>query len=374
MKSYQDVLGTVEGLKRGFTSGTSATAAAKGAAHLLTGSLSPDHHVRVELRNGMVLSLPLESVEKSGDSARAAVRKDSGDDDDITHNHLFCARVSLTETAGIRIIGGDGVGRVTRKGLPVAVGEWAINPGPLRMIESNLLPLCPQGKGFLVEITVPRGKELARKTWNPRLGIEGGISIIGTSGVIEPRSEKAYKASLILSARTIRAQGGDNIYLSPGYVGEGFYRKTLNLDDSVILNFGDAAGFVLNQSARREFRTVHLACHIGKMAKIAAGLFDTHCRTGDARLETVAALAGACGADQETLKALLQMRMAEEAVSLLEEKGLSSTFDMMAARSAWRIFKLWEKEYDRLPELRVYVLDLEGRCLNKNISHRRKDR
>jgi cobalt-precorrin-5B (C1)-methyltransferase len=375
MEAYREILGKVEGLQRGFTSGTSALTAAKGAAQLLMGSLSEDLFVSVELKRGTVLSIPLEYARLSEEGAEAAVRKDSGDDDDVTHDHLFCARVSLTESPDIQIIGGQGVGKVTRKGLPLQVGDWAINPGPRKMIETNLKPLCPEGKGFLVEISVPEGEALARKTWNPRLGIEGGISIIGTSGIIEPRSEKAYKASLILTAKTIHALSEDNIYLSPGYVGEHFYRNIKGLDESVILNFGDAAGFALNQGASRHFGTVHLACHIGKMAKIAAGLFDTHCKMGDARLETVAALAAACGGDTQTINTLLDMRMAEEAVSLLQEKGLEKTFDLMASRTAWRVFKYWEKDHDILPELRIYVLNLEGQCLNspESIQYRSSD-
>jgi len=381
-KPYREVLGRVEGLQRGFTSGTAALAAAKGAALALssapadgTGSgPGPDLMVSVELKGGTILSLPLEDLRTGKDWAEASVRKDSGDDDDITHGHLFCARVELSGEPGIHIQGGPGVGRVTREGLPVKPGEWAVNPGPRKMITANLEPLCPPGKGFMVTLSVPEGEALARKTWNPRLGIEGGISIIGTSGIIEPRSEKAYKASLILACKTIRSRS-DTLYMTPGYVGEGFYRREFNLEESEVYRFGDAAGFALTQGTLRNFRIIHLACHIGKMAKIAAGLFDTHCNTGDARLETVAALAGASGASREDVTALLDMKTAEEAVPLLQRKGLGEAFDLMAFRTAGRIFKYLEKDNDTLPELRIYVLDLEGRLLNSPVSvpHRRPE-
>jgi len=380
-KPYREVLGQTEGLQRGFTSGTAVLGAAKGAAMALTASLnksgvpggSSPFPVSVELKGGTVLTLPLESLSTGPFWAEASVRKDSGDDDDVTHGHLFCARVTLTENPGIHIEGGPGVGRVTRPGLPVKPGEWAVNPGPRKMITANLQNLCPPGKGFLVSISVPDGEALARKTWNPRLGIEGGISIIGTSGIIEPRSEKAYKSALILTCKAIRARGEEQLYMTPGYVGEKFYKGEMNLDEQDIYRFGDAAGFALTQGTLRGFKTIHLACHIGKMAKIAAGLFDTHCNTGDARLETVAALAAAAGASREEAAALLEMKMAEEAVPYLKQRGLDETFDLMASRSAWRIFTYLEKDHDRLPELRVYVLDLEGRRLNSasSVIHRR---
>ena len=373
MREYREVLGKVEGLQRGFTSGTAACAAARAAALVAVRESAElpgeSHTVSVELRNSLVLDIPVEEARLEKDGAglfygEAAVRKDSGDDDDITHGHLFCARVKITGTPGIVIRGGKGVGRVTRPGLPVKPGEWAINPGPRKMIENNLKPLCSGEKGLEVEIFVPDGEELARKTWNPRLGIEGGISIIGTSGVIEPRSEKAYKASMILNCKTIRAAGYDELYMTPGYVGEKFYKSEKDLEESGIFRFGDAAGFALNQAVLKGFKRVHLACHIGKMAKIAAGLFDTHCNFGDARLETVAALAAAAGAGRSQVKKLLDMKMAEEAVAFLKEAGLQESFDLMAERTAWRVFKLWEKDHDELPELSVYVLDLEGHCLN----------
>ncbi len=373
MRDYREVLGRVEGLQRGFTSGTAACAAARAAALVLVRESADlpgeSLKVSVELKNSMVLDIPVEKARLEGDESggfcgEAAVRKDSGDDDDITHGHLFCARVSLSDSPGVEIRGGHGVGRVTRPGLPVKEGEWAINPGPRKLIRSNLEPLCPSGKGMIVEISVPEGEALARKTWNPRLGIEGGISIIGTSGIVEPRSEKAYKASMILNCKTIRASGSDDLYMTPGYVGEKFYSSEKKLDEKEIFRFGDAAGFALNQGVVRGFKRVHLACHIGKMAKIAAGLFDTHCNNGDARLETVAALAAAAGASRQQVQTLLEMKMAEEAVSLLKEGALDEAFDLMAERTAWRVFKQWEKDHDELPELSVYVLDLEGRCLN----------
>ena len=147
-------------------------------------------------------------------------------------------------------------------------------------------------------------------------------------------------------------------------MGAGFYAASMGLEDEELIRFGDYAGLSLSHGAAKGYKEVHLAAHIGKMAKIAAGLFNTHCQTGDARLETVAALAGAAGADTELIRRLLDLKMAEEAVSLIRDAGLEECYNMMAARTAWRIRALWRKDYDVLPELHLYVLDLKGNQLN----------
>lgn len=363
--SYREVLGKVGSLQRGFTSGTCALAAAKGAVLLLLDKLGSDRLVEVTLKKGIVLILPLEEAQRKGYTAICSIRKDSGDDDDISHGALFRAAVNFTDKEGIELSAGLGVGRVTREGLPVPIGEAAINPGPRKMITDNITPLLPAGKGVKIVISIPDGEKLARKTWNPRIGIEGGLSIIGTSGVIEPKSNTAFKASLILLMKSMRANEKKEVYLAPGYVGDLFYKENLALSEESIVDFGDHAGFVLKQAASKNFETVHLACHIGKMAKIAAGLFDTHCRAGDSRLETLAAMAGAAGASKSVIRTILEMKMAEEAVPLLDREGLEESYDLMARRTAWRIQKLWTREYDKLPDLKIYILDLKGRCLNR---------
>ncbi len=368
---YRRILGKVEGLQRGFTSGTCALAAAKGALLLLKGDIpagSREAVVEVTIGKGLTLPLPVKGLSltsaASGTIGQCGIVKDSGDDEDDTNGKLFCASVSWEKEGMFIIEGGPGIGRVTREGLPVKPGEWAINPGPRRMIKKNLVPLLPPGRGIRITLSVPEGEALARKTWNPRIGIVGGISIIGTSGVIEPRSEAAYKASIALLIRTRRAAGEKALYLTPGYVGAGFYASAMDLEEEEVIRFGDYAGFSLSHGAARGYGELHLAAHIGKMAKIAAGLFNTHCKTGDARLETVAALAGAAGASSGLIQRLLQLKMAEEAVALIDEAGLKESYNLMAVRTAERIRALWRKDYDQIPELHLYVLDLKGRQLN----------
>ena len=370
---YRKILGQVEGLQRGFTTGTCALAAAKGALLLLKGEIPAEREeavVEVTVKKDLCLPLPVIGLSLQDGTAHCAIVKDSGDDDDITHGKLFCAAVSWEEEGTFIIEGGPGIGRITREGLPLKPGEWAINPGPRRMIRKNLESLLPSGRGIRISLSVPEGGELARQTWNPRIGIEGGISIIGTSGVIEPRSAAAYKASIALLIKSRRAAGEKALYITPGYVGAGFYSASMCLEDEQIIRFGDYAGFSLSHGAAKGYEEVHLAAHIGKMAKIAAGLFDTHCKTGDARLETVAALAGAAGASPELIRRLLDLKMAEEAVPLIAESGLQDCYNMMVRRTADRIHALWQKNYDRLPELSLYILDLKGNQLNTIIRSR----
>lgn len=370
-EEYRRVLGKTEGMRRGFTSGTCALAASKAALLLLTGEFSSEDEeetVEVVLKKNIRLVLPVFKLELKNGQASASIIKDSGDDDDVCHAKEFSASLRWSDKPGIEINGGRGVGKATRPGLPVKPGEWAVNPGPRKMINDNLSPLIPDGKGLEIVLSVPEGEELARQTWNPRIGIEGGISIIGTSGVIEPRSAAAYKASIALVAKSRKALGENNLYITPGYVGDGFYQRKISLVEDEILRFGDHAGFALNQGPSKGFEHVHLAAHIGKMAKIAAGLFNTHCKTGDARLETVAALAGAAGADREQIRTILEMKMAEEAVSFLQNAGLEEAFELMALRTEQRIKALWQKDYDTLPELHLYILDLEGNLLGTNFS------
>lgn len=363
MTSYRDVLGKVEGLQRGFTSGTAAQAASKAALLML---ISKDliHEVSVTLNGGLNLVLPVINQSLSEESASCGIIKDSGDDSDITHGHEFRADVQWSLIPGIEIIGGTGVGTVTKEGLPVKPGHPAINPNPRRMILGDLEAILPGGKGIRLTISVPDGESLARDTWNPRLGVTGGISIIGTSGIIEPKSSKAYKASIALSANVIKKSGNRTIYITPGYVGEGYLTGTRAVESDSILKVGDHMGFALDTAAARDFEHIYYVGHIGKMAKIASGIFNTHCKYGDARLETVAAFAAAAGASREEVLQLLEMKMAEAAVPFLEDRKLEKTFDLINQRIIERSLLRIKKEV----HFTSVILDLKGNVLSE-LSH-----
>ena len=324
-----------KGGRRGFTTGSCAAAAAKAATTLLVTGEAP---CSAELRlpsGGAVLRIPVEACELSPSGARCSVRKDAGDDPDVTDGMLVVAEVALSEEPGITISGGRGIGRVTRKGLPLPPGEWAINPTPRTMIRDALETLLPPEKGLSVTISAPEGEERAAKTWNPRLGIEGGISILGTTGIVEPKSTAAYLASIdlyISAALAFDSPRPGTIFLVPGYVGEKTLEERYAVPRELIVRTGDHFGHALKKSVELGARRLHLFGHVGKWAKVAAGLFNTHCDYGDARLETLAACAGACGATPEQIRELLALPLAEEAVPLIERWGLSKTFDVLAER------------------------------------------
>jgi len=355
--------------RSGFTTGSCAAAAAKGAALLLLNGEIPSE-VEIVLPGGesgrdcetRKLSLSPVQCELFASSARCAVRKDSGDDPDSTDGMLIFAEVSLSSEPGIVISGGNGIGRITRKGLAIPPGEWAINPVPRRMIRDELLPLAPDGKGLAVTISAPEGEDRAKKTWNPRLGIEGGISILGTTGIVEPKSTAAYLASIdlcISAAHAFDSPRPGTLFLVPGYVGEKTLLERFSVPPEIIVKMGDHVGHALKECAARGVPTVHLFGHVGKWAKVAAGLFNTHCDSGDARLETLSACAGAIGASPEQIRTLLSLPLAEEAVSLLTRWGLHRTFSLVAERAHRRCTLYTEHRI----ALGVTVLSLSGEIL-----------
>ena len=379
-ENYQDILGSMDGLRRGFTSGTAAQAAAVGAATgLLQGQSLP--MVSVELKDGRLLSLPVQSFVLGDGWAQCSILKDAGDDEDITHGAEFCARVSWQSHEGIQIVGGIGVGVVIKAGLPLPVGEAAINPRPRERITTELTRLLsehienqsPSGgltghgsslmKGLRVELSIPKGKELARQTWNPRLGIEGGLSIIGTTGVVEPKSSRAFKASIILALKVLKATGTEEVALAFGYVGERWFASQRDKTPQEIIKFGDHFGWTLEAAIAQGFERIIVAGHVGKMSKVAAGLFDTHWTCGDARLETIGAWAGAAGASPALIQQILGLPTAEAAVSLLENAELTEAWTRMNQRLLERCQLHVEKKGKTLPAMESILLNLEGKEL-----------
>lgn len=355
---YRTVLGSIRGpkgpLRRGLTTGSWAQAAVKAAAEALLGNRR--ERVRIELPpgnkawSGKTVSVPVRILSAGPDEATAAVVKDAGDDADITNGAEIRAVVRRRDDREVSVRGGRGVGRVSRPGLPVAVGEAAINPVPRTMIARELKRL---GGGFDALIEIPDGAVLAAKTWNPRIGVEGGLSVIGTSGVVEPASSSAFRRTLYRTAKAFAARGEREIAITPGYVGERYLKKRGAAEDRTLV-VGDHIGFALDACAKLGFTNVALAAHAGKAVKIAAGLFNTHSKYGDARLETLAACAGAAGADAALVSRVLSLKLAEEAIPILAEAGFADAFALVARRAAER-----SAERCGLP-VSCAVLDLAG--------------
>ena len=321
-------------LRCGYTTGTCAAAAAQCAARMLLG-LSEDLCAFVRTPSGTCLELPVSLIDRTDSAVCCAVRKDAGDDADVTDGLMILARVELAGER-IRIEGGEGIGRVTRPGLDQPVGEAAINHVPRQMIREALSEAALQagyGGGLRAVISAPGGELIAHKTFNPRLGIEGGISILGTSGIVEPMSDQAVIDTIRAQIRMRMAEGEKTVYITPGNYGEEFIREKTNLClDSFVKcsNFiGDALDIAQEYGAER----ILLIGHIGKLVKLGCGIMNTHSRFADARMETLSACILLAGGTADTARAVLSCNTTEDAVELMREDGcLDAPMKLLADR------------------------------------------
>ena len=311
-------------LRCGYTTGTCAAAAAAGAAaRLLTGETLPA--VRIITPAGVAVEAELLQHAAGEGWAACAVRKDGGDDPDVTDGALIFTRVERTDTPGIIIDGGQGVGRVTLPGLDQPVGAAAINSTPRRMIGEQMEAVMAKAGytgGLRAVISVPEGEALAKRTFNPRLGIVGGISILGTSGIVKPMSEAALLDSLYLEMDQRRAAGTEDLLLTPGNYGESFAREVLGLNLDRWCMCSNYLGAAIDHAAGAGFRSVLVVGHLGKLIKAAAGCMNTHSKTADARRETLTAHAALAGADRALLRALFDSPTTDAGVELLRQAGL----------------------------------------------------
>ena len=322
-------------LRYGFTTGTCAAAAAKAAAILLLSGTAPKT-VPIRTPKGIDLNLPVLEPMREGGFASCAIRKDSGDDPDVTNGVLVYARVAYAKEPGISIDGGEGVGRVTKPGLKQTIGEAAINPVPREMIRQAVETVSDEYEntdGLSVVISIPEGVALAEKTFNPRLGIVGGISILGTSGVVEPMSEDALKDSIALEIRQRKALGDTRLILTPGNYGADFLKVAYGIGDERVVKCSNFIGDALKNAEDTGFSEVLLAGHIGKLVKLSGGIFNTHSKYGDHRAELIAAAARAAGAEEVTAQEMFNCVTTDEMLRILEEKSLlCPTMDALKTR------------------------------------------
>lgn len=316
------------GIKKGFTTGTCAQAAAKGAIMMLNAERLIKE-VYVETPSGKRLNLKLIDQQKGKSFASCGVIKDSGDDPDVTDGIKIFAKVRYCDDKNIVIRGGRGIGKVTKPGLAVRIGESAINPVPRKMIAHELRPYLPKDRGIEAVISAPDGARIAKQTFNSNLGIFGGISIIGTTGIVEPKSTSAYQRSLSLQLNVLKASGYKDVVLILGYVGEQ-YCKNKSIDKNLIIKIGDHIGYMLKECAQKKIKRVLLVGHIGKLIKIANGQFDTNIKYGDNRVETIARFARSCGAGKKVIARILMQKTAEATIDILRENNLSAVFQEIA--------------------------------------------
>ena len=312
-----------QALRRGWTTGTCAAAAAEVAALLLLTGKAPAE-LRLETPGGLTFTLPVEQPHLDGDAAVCTVRKDAGDDPDITNGVGITAAVRRAPE-GVMIDGGAGVGRVTRPGLAMPVGAAAINPGPRAQITAALERAareCGYTGGFSVIISAENGEELAKQTYNGHLGVVGGLSILGTSGVVEPMSEKALVDTILLELDSLYAGGQRTAFLCPGNYGADFARDTLGLDLEKAVKCSNFIGEALDHAVFRGFDDILLVGHAGKLVKLAAGVMNTHSSVADGRQEIFTAHAALCGAGRDILEGLMQSISVDACIELLDRENL----------------------------------------------------
>lgn len=322
-------------LRLGYTTGSCAAAAAKAAAWmLLTGR--PRERISIKTPKGIGLELAVREIELGPDSVSCAVEKDSGDDPDVTGGALIFARVTRTEGHDVTVDGGQGVGRVTRRGLDQPVGSAAINSVPRKMILENVEEvrrLTDCRDGLSVVISVPEGEALAQKTFNPRLGIVGGISILGTTGIVEPMSERALVDSIRVELGQRRACGARYVLLTPGNYGSEFIRDGLGLDPEAAVQTSNFIGDALDLCRERGFRGALLVGHVGKLVKLAGGMFNTHSRYGDCRMDILAGQAALCGVSPKAAAEILDCVSCDDALRVLEAEGIrGQTMERLTGR------------------------------------------
>ena len=316
-------------LRFGYTTGSCAAGAARGAVRLLLGE---DEISEVELMTpkGILLHLEILDRKRSENAASCAVRKDAGDDPDTTNGILVYAKVEkflIRSDMEDRIVidGGIGVGRVTKPGLSQKVGEAAINPVPRAMILQAVEEIAAQYHyegGLKVTISVPEGEKIARKTFNPRLGIVGGISILGTSGIVEPMSEKALIDSIRVEMTQHAAMGEQYMLVTPGNYGADYLREHMELPFEKNIKCSNYVGETIDMAVDMGVKGILFISHIGKFVKVAAGIMNTHSHSADARMEVLCSNAIRAGGDLACARSILQCNTTDEALRVLDENHI----------------------------------------------------
>lgn len=330
MEKYAYVNG--KKLKKGFTTGTCATAATVAALNMLLHQ-EREEKVTVHTASGVEVTMLVTNTTYSENQATAAVQKDGGDDADATHGLWIHSTVTLlSDHSSITIDGGKGVGRVTQKGLAIAVGQAAINPTPRRMIEEAVRSMIGPDCGAHILIWVPEGEERAKQTYNSRLGIVGGISILGTTGIVNPMSEDSWKAAITTELTMLYHQGHRSIVLVPGNYGEDFARIVLGITLSGIVNMSNFVGHVLKEVQRIGFTKVLMVGHLGKFVKVAAGTFSTHSKDSDGRIETLIANLALLGAPLEMLQKIDACLTTEAAGDIIKEYHFEQVYEGLAQK------------------------------------------
>ena len=306
-------------MRFGYTTGSCAAAACKGATEILLGGKLQET-VTLMTPKGILLTLELKDIQIETDKVTCAIRKDAGDDPDTTNGILVYATVEKTKDQGITLDGGIGVGRVTKAGLSQKIGEAAINPVPKSMIlraATEIAEKYDYEGGLKIIISVPEGVEIGKKTFNPRLGIVGGISILGTSGIVEPMSEAALVQSIRVEMKQHFSQGEEYLLVTPGNYGADYLREHMDLPYEKNIKCSNYVGETIDMAIDMGVKGILFIAHIGKFVKVAAGIMNTHSHSADARMEVLASNAIRAGAPLECAKEILNASTTDEALDIL---------------------------------------------------------
>jgi cobalt-precorrin-5B (C1)-methyltransferase len=329
--------------------------------------------VTLNLPTGRGLVIPITGCQRTENGAEAWVTKDSGDDPDVTHGAVIVSSVDILDVSGVTILGGKGVGVVTKPGLPVPPGKAAINPGPMALIRKSIETELPQGSGALVSISIPAGEELAKRTYNPRLGIVGGLSILGTTGIVSPMSTDAIIGTIKSELSMMSATGARLICLVPGNYGRRM-AMLLGVPEKMIVNISNFAGEALAISGNLGFEKLLLIGQIGKFAKLSAGSLDTHSSKSDGRLEALAAYSALHGADSVEVREILDSTMADEVATRISKTawGMAALRELVErivktallgaigiSECACLTFSLPDRELARTPNLGAMIEEIK---------------
>lgn len=348
----------------GVTTGTIATACSLAALDAILDS--PDIAcVKVETPKKVLDIIIDECKKESSSKAYAVAHKNPYNDPDVTVDLAIISTVELfdrtDEESNVIITGGEGIGLITKPGLQIPVGDYAINPGPRRMIVKNLADKIPEGKIAKVTISIPEGKEIAKKTMNPKLGIIDGISVLGTTGIARSMSSDAYKNSIVTQLDVAIASDIEDLVFVPGNIGEKLAIKDLGVNKEQIVQTGNFVGFMFEEAEKRGITKFTFFGHMGKLIKVAGGIFDTKHAVADGRREIMVTHAALCGADRQHLQRLFDSKTTDDMMDILNEINLSVEVSNSIASA---IRDRCKQRFDL--DLNVILVDMEGTYLNDN--------
>ena len=349
-------------LRTGYTTGSSATAASK-AALLSIIKQQNIKEIEITLPKKTTIMIPVNSCQFEKNKAKCSVIKDGGDDPDVTHGAEIIVELTFNDNKNqIEIDGGEGVGIVTKPGLGLEINRPAINPVPKKMITENLQEIARDilnEKGIRVVISVPKGKELGPKTDNPRIGIKDGISILGTSGIVIPFSTASYAASIRQNLDVSIAMGNDTVVLTTGGRSEDFAKKIVDLPEHCFVQMGDFSGYTIQQCGRKNIKKAYVVGFIGKLAKMAAGVKQTHVKGSKVDMNFLAELARKVNADEKIIESIKKANTARHVSEIIQENNVGGFFELICSE----VYRHMRKHSEEKVPIDIILFDFKGNIL-----------